>query len=446
MTPSPSPTPSTSLPPSPHVSVATIAVLTVIIVFVAVVIALFFGIAYKFFHTKRKNMLHRRGTEIPLATGSSLNGGLSPPLRSETGSEYSEVSFGTRSTMLGGMNNGNNLDGSLYGKKIPNPPPSLQQSVIMSDIEDDLDDDISAISRPDNFYEKAIPPAPNPSINFDEVSDGMSISVSQREYPDSISQCTQDSRMYGGGSAYYHHQLQQHRRHGNGSLVHYSNNGHGIHLQDQHLHHGQHQQQRYYPAHLVTSRNVPYLTHHAGGQGGPPPSLRGGGGDTESGGDSSSFTTATPPPPYNYYYDQPHPGSAHGHAQHHPRYYQGGGGGHAYHHNQQHFYHHHPHHPHSSHGHVLRHHPLDQICREEAEYALDDQSESAFSVSIVPTETETASAMCEDVQGAPPPSPVTECSSFFAPGRTVCTSPTSEDSLSDTCNSEPKDLDEEDSQ
>eukprot|EP00731_Ephydatia_muelleri_P006408 Em0003g656a len=106
---------------------------------------------------------------------------ISPQQRSDSTSQYSGTSMGTHSTLLAGMH----ADGASGVKRctsidLDNPPPSpITMHRYDLPIGPENGENVSTISQ-------LMPAVPNPSMNFsvaDGISDGMSISVSQRNFP-----------------------------------------------------------------------------------------------------------------------------------------------------------------------------------------------------------------------------------------------------------------------
>ena len=119
-------------------------------------------------------------------------------------SVFSEMSMGTHSTNLGpyGSNLSPSADGTCkrysaggLSTDPSNPPPSpitIQPSFAMTE----LGDAFSAVSQ--GYSEFNYPRAPNPSLDYDEMSSA-SLSVSQRRIPAALNGgIHHDPRMYGG--------------------------------------------------------------------------------------------------------------------------------------------------------------------------------------------------------------------------------------------------------
>lgn len=140
----------------------------------------------------------------------------SPQLRTDSTSDYSsEFSHGTNMTQIG---NGSNVHSPCTDKAavnlishpshMLNPPPSPISTVMQPRHSLALsEDDMSTFSHGFSEY-NAPPPPPCPSINYDNVSGNMSVSVSQTHFPATI-----NGNIGGGGgggsSNLYHFQYPQ---------------------------------------------------------------------------------------------------------------------------------------------------------------------------------------------------------------------------------------------
>ena len=195
-------------------------------------------------------------------------------------SVFSEMSMGTHSTNLGPY--GSNLSPSADGtcKRFSagalstdpsNPPPSPitnQPSFIMTE----LGDAFSAMYSEDNY-----PMAPNPSLNYDEMSSA-SLSVSQRQIPAALNGgIHHDPRMqpmYGGRGggvvmrrgnplhAMNHHHHNHERYYHPGAHSHHSHNAHP-HPSQPHNHtmqSAQHYHQNHHH-HLHQNHHFPFQAH-----------------------------------------------------------------------------------------------------------------------------------------------------------------------------------------
>lgn len=117
----------------------------------------------------------------------------SPQLRVESVSDYySEFSGGTNSTHIG--NNSHASQNSMFKRQSAaglstdpsNPPPSPMTLRRSPTALTDIEDDESVFS--DTMSEFPVPPGPTPSLNYDDMgSDNLSFSVSQSQYPATIS-------------------------------------------------------------------------------------------------------------------------------------------------------------------------------------------------------------------------------------------------------------------
>lgn len=154
-----------------------------------------------------------------------LKSGDSPQLRGDSQSGYySDFSNGTSTTQLGNDSNVSASQVSPYKRRSvggfptdpSNPPPSpmtMRQSRFSTALTD-IEDEQSLFSE--HMSEFPVPPAPNPSLNYDAdmVSDNLSYSVSQNRYPATISGKSHNPLLV--------HQYRQH----NGS--HYNNGGYPL--------------------------------------------------------------------------------------------------------------------------------------------------------------------------------------------------------------------------
>ena len=165
---------------SAAISTGTYIVISVALIIVIVLIgaALTWGITSLVLHRRKYARPQKQvGEQLSSTKGRAC---MSPQQRSDSTSQYSGTSVGTHSTLLAGPH----ADGSSGVKRcgsidLDNPPPSpITMHHYDLPIGPESGENVSTISQP-------MPLVPNPSMNFsiaDGISDGMSISVSQRNY------------------------------------------------------------------------------------------------------------------------------------------------------------------------------------------------------------------------------------------------------------------------
>lgn len=134
----------------------------------------------------------------------------SPQLRTDSTSDYSsEFSHGTNITQIGSAQSpcADKAAAALMSRpsNMPNPPPSPISTLMQPRHSLALsEDEVSTYSHGLSEY-NAPPPPPCPSINYDNVSGNMSVSVSQTHFPATI-----NGNLGGGGSSNnYHFQYPQ---------------------------------------------------------------------------------------------------------------------------------------------------------------------------------------------------------------------------------------------
>ncbi len=130
----------------------------------------------------------------------------SPQPRVDSVSDYySDISRNTNTTQIGSHIS----HGSMYkqrqsgGTDPSNPPPSPMTLARSHMALTDIEDDVSVFSQ--TMSEYPLPPVPNPSLNYDLVSDNLSYSVSQSHYPAAISGRAPNPLLLGQARHSYYH-------------------------------------------------------------------------------------------------------------------------------------------------------------------------------------------------------------------------------------------------
>ena len=167
-------------PSTQHVNTLIIITVTVVVIIVMVVLLVGVCIMVRWVHKKKQE--YNMNQSMMRANNMSMGGvfkGHSPPLRSESQSDYcSEMSGGTHTTQLG---NGSNMSPSgdmSFKYRTADPPPPSPDALT------EIEDDLSRLSQPISEYTVPVPPCP--SINYDALSGNMSFSVSQSQFPGTI--------------------------------------------------------------------------------------------------------------------------------------------------------------------------------------------------------------------------------------------------------------------
>ena len=153
--------------------------MAVVVIIIMVVLLVGVCITVRWVH-KKKQEYYMNQTMIR-ANNMSMGGckGNSPPLRSESQSDYcSEMSGGTHTTQLGNGSNMSPSGDTPFKYRTADPPPPSPDALT------EIEDDLSRISQPISEYTVPVPPCP--SINYDALSGNMSFSVSQSQFPGTI--------------------------------------------------------------------------------------------------------------------------------------------------------------------------------------------------------------------------------------------------------------------
>ena len=157
-----------------------VIIVTIVVIIVMVVLLVGVCITVRWMHKKKQE--YDMNQAMIRANNMSMGGykSHSPPFRSESQSDYcSEMSGGTHTTQLGNGSNMSPSGDTCFKYRTADPPPPSPDA--LTEIEDD---DISRISQPISEYTVPIPPCP--SINYDALSGNMSFSVSQSQFPGTI--------------------------------------------------------------------------------------------------------------------------------------------------------------------------------------------------------------------------------------------------------------------
>ena len=167
-----------------------IIITTTVASFVIALIGLFLCVYFARQLTKKKRAeiasnRMSRAFNINLATYKQTE---SPQPRGDSVSDYySDISRNTNTTQIGSnISHGSLLKQRQSGGTDPsNPPPSPMTLAHSHMALTDIEDDVSVFSQ--TMSEFPIPPVPNPSLNYDQVSDNVSYSVSQSQFHGAIS-------------------------------------------------------------------------------------------------------------------------------------------------------------------------------------------------------------------------------------------------------------------
>ncbi len=168
-----------------------IIITSVVISFFIAVIGLFFCCycCRQFYKKKQAEITSSRMSRAFNFNLATYKQAESPQPRVDSVSDYySDISRNTNTTQIGSHIS----HGSMYKQQHQpmatdptNPPPSPMTLAHSYNALTDIEDDISVFSQ--TMSEYPIPPVPNPSLNYDLVSDNLSYSVSQSHYPATIS-------------------------------------------------------------------------------------------------------------------------------------------------------------------------------------------------------------------------------------------------------------------
>ena len=179
-----------TMPPSIALLGTPIIITSVVVSFFIAVIILFFCCYFGRQFAKKKqaeiaSSRMSRALNFNLATYKQAE---SPQPRVDSVSDYySDISRNTNTTQIGSHIS----HGSMYKQRQSmamdpsNPPPSPMTLAHSHNALTDIEDDISVFSQ--TMSEYPIPPVPNPSLNYDLVSDNLSYSVSQSHFQATIS-------------------------------------------------------------------------------------------------------------------------------------------------------------------------------------------------------------------------------------------------------------------
>lgn len=145
------------------------------------------GVALQCLVTKRRNFTHASRYDFPMSIKSSTASESQPNLRSMTcnTSDYSINTMETGSTHVDKTSQEARIIKRLSTLSTdpsnpPNSPNTIHRSIAF--MEEEAGDEMSVVSRPYSEMEPPIPRVPNPSMNFDAISDNIS-SVSQHRFP-----------------------------------------------------------------------------------------------------------------------------------------------------------------------------------------------------------------------------------------------------------------------